>query len=499
MKKNSAITLLFLVIAIIIQWPLHLYHDTPPMAACPSRDICYHITNILQAKAAFQGGQIWLRTAPDLMQHFLYPIFQFYSPFFYMITGALALGFQDPFSALELALLLISIIGAWYTYALYHFLFKNEFYALLGTALYFCSPYLIQNIDVRNDFTEAFSQCLFPVTLYYWFRLYEAPQWTREKFYFLVAGIASYYALITTHFITLLTGTAFMLFLFAGLSWHQHRFRPLLGIFYCILGSIALSTWYIIPIFFEHALFIISNANYQSPANNAWMAPLSSLLAFKAAASPNVIERLHFPFSPAFGPLVIISAVYWYYQLYIKKINRHFKEAALIQLSLWLFLLSAFIICSPLDLWPLLPRFTEIIQFPYRLLSESMWLGGFLFVGMLTHAFRNRSLTWAPFIASLICIISMGWQWTAGYQDGTHTETTMRTLDPNYPSDYRIWPRLSDIPSHPYQSIAAIQKNCQTQNNQSICHLTIDQTHESIQLPILYYPKLLTISRTLLF
>ena len=493
-KKALYISLLFIVIALISQISILPYHNIPPLAACKVQDICYHMTNIIKAEEAILEGEYWLQTAPGIVQQWAYPLFQFYTPFFYMVMGYVALLFQDPFNAVRTVLTLSALVGGWYSYKLYYFLFRNEVAAILGAVLYLFSPYLLQNIGARNDFAEAFTQCIFPATLYYWFRLYTEEKWNQKKGYFLAVGILSNYCLMTAHLITFITTTGFMLLLFGFLAWQSRSFRLLNGVFCCLVITAALAAWYLVPILLDHHFLAIDYFNIKNPWNMhafTLFHKLISPLSFHPPASADVQSMV---FSFSLGLPLTCSALYWLYQICIKR-TKNTAQIPLIKITLALFLFCVFLTWSPFDFWQFLPHITYVIQFTYRLLSDCMWLGGILFVAMLAQ-FCKSSLNPRQLILGLIIIAILNLQWLPQVPAADRNISTNKgLLDSAYPVDYLIVTDLIDFPtlSGPFLNVLETEKSCSFQPKQSSCQITVSQPQENIQLPILYYPHLLKI------
>ncbi len=485
--QKARISLLFVFIAFLVQASLFPYHDAPPPALCLSSltDLCYHYTNIVKAREALLSHEWFLRTAPQIVGTWFYPVYQFYSPLFYQVTGILALIFQDPFNALRCGLMLAMLVGAWYSCKLYVYLFKNSAAAILAASLYLLSPYLIQDLGTRAAFPEVFAQGLFPATLYYWFRIYDA-RGCSERAYFLLAGIFANSCLMVTHLITVATTTVFMFLFFILLSVQKKSWRPLLGVLLCFIATLALASWYIIPILLEQHLFVVSNLSLRNPWGYVGAVTWKDLISWHPSATPT--SPFDIPFSGALGLPVVLASVYWIVRLYAWPKKIQFEQIAVLKVCLWLFLVCLLVVCSPFNFWKFLPHFSYVIQFPYRLLTDCMWLGALLFAGFVAQfSFKARALT-----LSVIAIAFLNLQWLPLAPKNLFVfPPNSAFLDFQYPGDYLLDASLVHF-IIPDQSVTETTNDCTIQGVTLTCQLTV-QKSQTIQLPLLYYPHMLSI------
>lgn len=477
-RKFWGITFLFVVVIIMSQSAIP-NHDYVPR----TEDYAYHIALIVEAQRALLAGQWWLRTAPDFVHGLFYPVFQFYAPFAYTVAGSLGLLFShNPLAPFTFTLGLCGLFGGWYAYKLYLYLFRNEAGALLGAVLYLFSPYLLIDLNVRGDFTEAISQYIFPVVLYYFFRLYHTNQWNRERLYFLLAAVAAYYCLMTCHILSLVSMSSFMFLLFIALAVQERNPVKLLPLVICILATLCLAAWYIIPIYLlKNILYITFLSKNGSPWGAAWITQLPTLLAPKALnTNPG---HAYFALDPGIGLPLILTIGYWIY---------YKAQTPVVKTSFWLFLFAFFLAWSPFNFWQWLPHAAYIVQFPYRMLVNVSWLGGLLFVPMLNQLFKN-ALDQRHLMIGLFLILMANSQWL---KDNYMNPTDPVFVHPGHPQfffnltlqDYLVDPQLIRTQPGPPPLT-----QCRIKNNISICQ--ISQTKEQmIALPILYYPDLLKVT-----
>ncbi len=490
LKKNLLITLLFTVIASFLVAAIASPDAIPPSAS----DALYHVMNIFEAHQGLQQGQFPLRVATDVEQGWLYPIFQFYAPFAYSVAGII--GFiilHNPWNVYKITLCLAGVLGAWYAYKLYLFLFKDEVAALLGAALYLLSPYLLVNITVRCDFTEAFTQCILPATLYYAFRLFYAEKKDRHVYYFAAALILAYYCLATSHFITFATTSFFLALLLLCLAFKEKRLFALPRLICCALTSLILAAWYLGPILFLHAHLLMGTYEIFSPWGAAWLSSLPTLLAPKSVIGNPILGGT--PITPGVGLIILMSVGYWLYQAWMRP-----PLTPLIRTSLILWWIAFFMVWSPVNFWRLLPHIAYVVQFPYRLTTILMWLGGLLFIGMLVKLMPSP-LKIQHGVIGLFCIGIAAAQWIPpnGYAQGSFSvhsfnmaAFTRAYADHGYPQDYLI----------DFKTISSQSVDWKVNKTQPQCHLKAATLHcqfqttakdTTVQLPLFYYPHLLDV------
>ena len=480
LKKNILITLLFAFVIVVIMSPIATHEAFPHPI-----DFTFHVVNIFEAQRALLQGQFPIRIAPDIEQGWLYPIFQFYAPFAYTVSGLM--GFvilHNPWAVYKFTIGLAAIVGAWYCYKLYVFLFKNEIAALLGAVLYLFSPYLLLNINLRGDFGEAFAQGILPVMIYYAFRLFYAP----KRYCFGLGLILASYCLLTSHVITFVTSSFFLGLFLIVLALREKRLSALISLIFCFCFSLVLAAWYLGPIILlSHDFNIANQGGWINPWVTNFYTMLPVLLGIKSVSgNPLMLDHL----TPAIGLILSLTIAYWIYES---------RRTVLINIALILFLIVFVITWSPFNFWQFLPHSFYFIQFSFRLITNLMWLGGILFVAMLVNLFPTQFKVQHALLG-LFCIGISGSLWlTDNYQDtaiSVHSFKLNGFMEKNagyYAADYLLSPHaIQALPV--LVPIADMQKNCTLNGDTSICTFSVSQASQSFQLPVFYYPELLKVS-----
>lgn len=133
------------------------------------------------------------RLAPDFSFKMGYPVFNFYAPFSYWVTGVINLLGFDVITSLKVSFL-FSLIGAFVFTFLFLRLFFDFYPSLLGAVSYVTSLYFAVEIFVRGNLGEIWFIALFPLAL---FSLLKNSQKPQRKTFFLTAIIIA--AILTAH------------------------------------------------------------------------------------------------------------------------------------------------------------------------------------------------------------------------------------------------------------------------------------------------------------
>jgi len=340
-------------------------------------DLAPNIGLTVQARMALEEGQFPLRVAPWEFGGLRYPIFQFYGQLPYTLSGALhAWVFRDnAYVPLKLLVWLALLLGGLAFDALARYLGAAWHAALVAAVAYVAAPYLLINLHARGALAEVMAQGLLPLTLLSLLRYMVAGG--RRRFVWAALACA---ALLATHLITSFYNLAAAGLLGLALAWSSPRRtrRLLRGLAVAAMAG-TLSLWFLLPIQ-ASSHFLALGAPPTSPAEWAWLTPLSGLLA-PTSVPPVPRGNFNLPWQvhPAVGlPLLCgaaLSLAFWFYG---PLPGTRARLRGPIGALLALFALGLLLAWSPFDLWRALPRSLSLAQFPYRLLTLCMWSAGLL-------------------------------------------------------------------------------------------------------------------------
>lgn len=116
-------------------------------------DLANHVRFVSEASRALQEGQFPPQTTVDLHDGVRLPLFQFYSGSAYILPGALGL-VVDPYTALRLACLALSLLAALALRAALEALGAGSFGALVGAAALQLAPFGVVDLQHRGAYPE---------------------------------------------------------------------------------------------------------------------------------------------------------------------------------------------------------------------------------------------------------------------------------------------------------------------------------------------------------
>jgi hypothetical protein len=165
-----------------------------------------YVLRSAQWAVELRAGHLYPRWAPDLYGGYGEPLFVFFAPAVYAVSGLLTATFVDPVLALKLVALGGSLLSGAGAYALIHGETRQPDAALLGAIAYLAAPYRLGDLFDRGDFSEFCCIGLLPVVL----ALYLAAAGEARPFRARVLAVCAALAhavMIVTHTILGLWGT----------------------------------------------------------------------------------------------------------------------------------------------------------------------------------------------------------------------------------------------------------------------------------------------------
>jgi hypothetical protein len=374
-------------------------------------DLANHLIGIIQAKMAWAEGQVFLRTAPSgHYSSFRYPYFQFFSPTSYTVAAWMYRWItpSNPFLAYKVTIWAALLLGGVYIYRLAFWFVKSRFAAVLAAAVYLTAPYPIIVINYLGNLNEAISLGVIPLTVYYTLQRYYHP--SNDKL--LLQTALCWYLLATIHLVTFLyTSLILAIYLVTLTGFHFSQCRRLIhvGIAY-VLGWM-LAMWHLAPVALYYKYFFVSD-NFSHNVITVGLGYLLSPVAnfsegLRTEYSRNIITQI----DPSVGlPILLAVAVCSYWLVSRQAADKHlrYKVSCLLALFFLLFMM----IWSPVNFWEWLPSSLGVIQYSWRLLGQTMWVGSLLFAWVVCWVF-NGKLNAKYTILGLILIVLASSSWFA--------------------------------------------------------------------------------------
>lgn len=376
-RLSFSIFLLFACAATAILAPLASNYWIPG-----NFDIMNHIAGTIQAKIALTEGQFPLKIAPLEQNGWLYPYYQFYSTTGYLFSGLIHLFVtpSNPYVAYKIAMWSAMVIGAIYMYRLSFWFVKSPPAAILASIVYLYSPYYPVVINHMAAFNEAIALGILPVVLFY----------TLQKLYFPTKNILllqtslAWYLLATTHLSTFINFSLFLAPLLLLIIYtNKIAWKNLIGVAISYIFSLALAMWYLAPIgLFSKYFYVMRTIDIflEQPLSRLF----SPILNISKEASVNAVS-LH----PGFGLPILIAVSICLYAV-VNKIKLEKSETHWMPALLFMFLITLFIIWSPINFWPWIPNYFKTGQYSWRYLGQTLWMGSLLFAWAICWMFDNK-------------------------------------------------------------------------------------------------------------
>src|SRR3989344_4756924 len=294
------------------------------------------------------AGQFPVRFVDRLNNNFGYPVFNFLYPlpfYFAEIPKLLGFNFQGRIKIVTVAVTLGSTLAM--NWALSQKFKKEASFA--GGIIYFFAPYRFVDLYARGCFGENIAFLFIPLILGSILKLVNGKKLFLPLLSFAVAGLVLSHNVMALLFLPIL-------FVIGLILVKSSRFN----IFAAFLGGLALSLFYWLPALYDLQFVKFSQTKISEISDH--------LVNFSRLIIPSWgfgnLPSGENGFSPQIGIVAIalfISAII--FRLFDKKKN------LIIDFSLILFLLSAFLMLGfSLFFWSIVPL-TDLIQFPWRLLA----------------------------------------------------------------------------------------------------------------------------------
>ncbi len=502
---NFFIFLYFIFIVTVLLSPLACYKVIPSLA-----DFANHLALLIQAKMALLAGQFPLRFAPLEGGGFLYPIFQFYSPTSYIFSSLIYLLItpHNPLIALMMTFWCGMMLGGIYMYRLSHWLTQSMLGALIASTAYLSAPYYYAIVvNGFGSLNEALALGLVPAVLYYTWNVYVFP----KKLGFFLKTSLAWYLLITIHIVTFVyaaffVGLLLLLMTLKNLThWKNMCVAGLAGGFGCLMAM-----WYLAPVHLIHH-YLYLNASYDDVTNI-----VKNSVSFKSLLSPkssfaNGPDHILSDARPAVGWVFLSAAfVCIAFRLFSKKST---WPAAL----LFLFFIAIFMAWSPINFWNLLPSSLQVGQYSWRLLGHATWLGALLVAFAVAQLERARYgfiglAGFALLIVLALNFTEINIQPIGITLDGFINNPKLVYNNNIYEIDYRKNLGLVDyaernsiflenskfmirfVPPGFLLNLDQVLPYCTHTNADISCSLIVSDTIHFMELPALFYPKLLKVT-----
>ena len=333
-----------LVVGTLFVWPLFgsAWYESHDMVAYPVRAIEY--------VEAWKSGAWWPRWAPDLYGGYGYPLFNFYAPGLFIVSGIFMTFGASALLGLKLALVLFTAGGAAGMFAAVFGEYRRVDAAAVAAAVFVCMGYHFTLVFVRGDLAEYCATCVAPSVIWAYRAIGRVPA-ARVPRMAIVAALL-HAATLIVHTLTGQWLTELLAVIAGATAWsawrRQERARAFVLAF-TLLAGCGLTAIYSIPALLERPLVHIER-----------------MIQGGLAVTHNMVVKLPYLAQRGFfyvgWPIVLLPVL---------------AVAAMIRRRRWLGDVAAWTLATAAmivllleistPLWSYLP-FGAFIQFPWRLL-----------------------------------------------------------------------------------------------------------------------------------
>ncbi|QOV88805.1 6-pyruvoyl-tetrahydropterin synthase-related protein [Humisphaera borealis] len=471
-------------------------------------DLWNFLGGVVEARNALAEGQFPLRVAPNQLDGRQYPVFQFYANLPYTVAGFI-MGEEgrNPYSAWKWTMFAALMIGGLSIGRLAWRWTRSQPAALSAIAVFLSAPYLMTNLNDRGAVAEVFAISLLPAALLAtWTCMVRRGLWRSA-----VCAIA-WTALGLTHNITYLYGATFISVFILSFCWPRRRVLPRLGrLALAGLLHALMLVWYVAPQFALMPQLAIA-ADLASPAWSAELVPLAVLL-WPICRTPAIstIPRLGLQIGWLVLAGVACAFIAWTNAFGRGRFSDHAPRRRLqrgLQVRLLvLWAVAIFIVWTPVDFWPFVPKLFYFVQFTYRLLGFVLLFGALLAaLGLAGIAARSASAVRRPgfgrrfgWIACLVVIAAAALTQFAYYPPGLyHPRGSHRWIN-DRPimgglGDYVLRPQVEPPLPAGWQRVPA-ETFAATRPPGALPVFRAEVTSPTrIVLPVLWYPNMLRVT-----
>ncbi len=351
-----------------------------------------HLARFANYKIAIKEGQFPPRFAPNLMNHYGYPVFNYNYPLANILSlpfSALKINYELTFKLIVSGSIVLGLIGLNQWLKLIDV--KSRQYRLLALSSFLVSPYLVNLIYVRGNIGEIMAMNLLP-----WLGVIvekirqDQWHWRHTLWFSWLVG-----AFLLSHNITAVFG--FGLILVYALFKFKLNKTDWIKFVWPVTFGLLMSLWFWIPAFAEKHLIVLDQENLTQffaqhfpRLDQLLFSPLSFGFSY-----PAPVDSLSFALGKPFLFILGMSLIFGLSLVRSRKSKR--KNLLLIATS-WILFLLQLKITEPL--WQLLP-FINYIQFPWRL-SLFLTMAIVLVTGLCLKYFQSKQIFKILFVTFLI-------------------------------------------------------------------------------------------------
>ncbi len=200
----------------------------------------FHYFRLFEFDKCIKALQIPCRWAPDAGLSYGEPLFNFYTQIPYHLVG---LQLVD---SLKITFILSLVLSGVTMFLLSRKLWKSDLAGLVSAVLYIYAPYRAVDVWVRGALPEAFSFIFFPLVILFFEKIIEGKSKRNYLWFSLSLSLT-----LLNHNLSLILFAPFLVIWIIYRIIEFRKWKIIPGLTISVLGSLLLSSFYILPVVFE--------------------------------------------------------------------------------------------------------------------------------------------------------------------------------------------------------------------------------------------------------
>lgn len=389
MLKKFLLFIFFTLLTFVLSQSL--FHSGVPV----THDGNNHLVRFANYYIAVKEMQIPPRLAPNLVNRYGYPVFNYNYPLANIISlpfSVLGFHYELTYKIIMIVFVFLGIVGAYKFLTNFKFSKKAKIFAL---TLFTLSPYVLTNIVYRGNIGEVMSWAILTWIFHYLFLLKkeQSPIIFNQLFLKLFIFLVMFFL---AHNIMAFFGSALIfVFLF---FYFKNDFTKWKKFLICFLLSFSACLWFWLPAMMEKNLVTMDRVDLTQNFYKHFptLAQLFSPQINFGYSYWGSVDSMSF--NLGFVQTILLFLLIIYLLKNFQKPKQFFKNKVNIFILLS-FALVVFQLKLTKSIYQLIP-FTEFIQFPWRLIL----LFSIVFLPVSAHLFDQLKKSWKIFLSILLII-----------------------------------------------------------------------------------------------
>jgi hypothetical protein len=325
-------------------------------------DTINHLARFANYKLALKEGQIPPRLAPNLMNRYGYPVFNYNYPLPNILSvpfTAVGFHYETTFALINIGAFAVGAVGMWLWLKLLKV--RSTWAKNLAISTYLLSPYAVNVVFVRGNIGEALAMNLI-VWLAVLIELVKQQRFKLKNCWHFLGAVLVLTMFLLSHNISTMFGTGIMIIYGLARGLKVKDWKKLLTVFSFGFG---LTLWFWLPAIAEKHLIVLDNvdltknfAKHFPRLEQLMFAPLFDGLSYEAP-----VDGISF----ALGKPLLLVLFLTGLLLLVDKLQSNFKLKSELALFFGItFLMVLLQLPTTEFLWNIMPL-ANYIQFPWRL------------------------------------------------------------------------------------------------------------------------------------